>query len=44
MEPLTTLAVAAFGVMFWLFCLLPNWINADAEALDPLEVEQTERR
>jgi hypothetical protein len=24
----------AFGVLFWMFVLLPNWIQPDAEAIE----------
>ncbi len=31
--PVWVLALAAFGVQFWLFCLLPHWINANSDEL-----------
>ena len=31
--PLWVIALAGLGVQFWLFCLLPSWINPDAEAI-----------
>jgi hypothetical protein len=31
--PLWVLAMAAMAIQFWLFCLLPHWINSDAEVL-----------
>jgi hypothetical protein len=33
--PVWALALIAFGVQFWLFCLLPCWVNKDADVIDP---------
>ena len=41
--PLWVIALAVLGVQFWLFCLLPNWINPDAEAM-PAEAYVTDDR
>jgi hypothetical protein len=32
--PLRALALIAFGVQFWLFCLLPCWVNKDADVIE----------
>jgi hypothetical protein len=33
--PVWVLALSAFGIQFWLFCLLPHWLNANADVLTP---------
>jgi hypothetical protein len=33
--PTWALAISAFGLQFWLFCLLPHWVNANADVLTP---------